>query len=258
MATTKTAPKKKAVTKKAASSVKAPRAARAPKAQAENALEASLFDVKGASAGTLTLPPNIFGLPWNADLVHQVVISMQANARGPIAHTKDRSEVRGGGRKPWKQKGTGRARHGSSRSPIWVGGGVAHGPRNEKSYAKKINRNMRRKALLVALSRKYRDGEVVFVSDFGLTTPKASKAKEILTSLSKIKGYEHAFVKKSNAALIATVARDASIIKSFGNFGNITVTEVGNLNPVSILSAKYLVLADAKAAVEALSKRINS
>src|SRR5207244_4311391 len=114
------------------------------------------------------------GLSWNADLVHQVVTSMQANARTSVAHTKDRGEVRGGGKKPWQQKGTGRARHGSSRSPIWKGGGVAHGPRNEKVYTKRITQQMRQKALLVTLSRKMRDGEIIFVDALEMQAPKSA------------------------------------------------------------------------------------
>mgnify|MGYP001581033827 FL=1 len=94
-------------------------------------IEAPIYNAQGKKAGTIALPERLFGEAWNASLMHQVVTSMQDNARTPVAHTKDRGEVRGGGKKPWRQKGTGRARHGSIRSPIWVGGGKAHGPRNE-------------------------------------------------------------------------------------------------------------------------------
>ena len=139
-------------------------------------MEAKLYNIQGKTEGTVQVPETLFGVPWNADLVHQVVVSMQANARQTNAHTKDRGEVRGGGRKPWKQKGTGRARHGSTRSPIWAHGGVAHGPRNEKIYEKKINRKVREKALLTALSQKFRDGEVVFLKEVALEAPKASVA----------------------------------------------------------------------------------
>lgn len=215
-------------------------------------METTLYNNKAEKAGKLTLPETMFSLPWNADLVHQVVTSMQANARTPIAHTKDRGEVRGGGRKPWQQKGTGRARHGSTRSPIWVGGGVAHGPRNEKSYGKKINRSMRQKALFVALSRKYKDGEVIFVDSLRMDAPKTSTAKAVLGAFQK------EFVglsKKKNAALIALSSNDTPTIKSFQNFGNVEIAEVRNLNPVSVLSAKYLIIADPKAALEILGKK---
>src|SRR5882724_5211705 len=139
-------------------------------------MESIIYNVQGKETGKITLPESIFGLPWNADLVHQVVVAMQANARQNTAHTKDRSEVRGGGRKPWQQKGTGRARHGSSRSPIWKGGGVTHGPRNEKDYSQKINRQARQKALLVVLSRKLADKEIIFVDSLSLEAPKTKDA----------------------------------------------------------------------------------
>ena len=211
-------------------------------------MDAKVYNIQGKETGTVLLPENIFGLPWNADLVHQVVTSMQANARTPVAHTKGRGEVRGGGKKPWQQKGTGRARHGSSRSPIWKGGGVTHGPRNEKSYAKKINRAMRRRALLVALSRKYRDGEITFIDSLSFTAPKAKDAKTFLEALK--------ITKRKNAAFIALPERHAATMKSFGNFGNVEAGSVLDLNPVAVLSKKQLIIADPKTALGMLAKKI--
>lgn len=245
MATKKTAPKKAPVKKEV----------KAKKIVSSDALSAPIFDTKGKEAGSISLPANLFGLSWNSDLVHQVVTSMQANARTPIAHSKTRGEVRGGGRKPWKQKGTGRARHGSSRSPIWVGGGVAHGPRNDKSYEKKINKKLRTKALFVTLSRKLRDNEIIFVKTLGISEPKTARAKEVIVGLSSMKGYEALTRKKVNAALVATPARDVAVEKSFGNFRSVKVGDIVNLNPVAVLSAKYLIIENPEAAVEALTKR---
>jgi large subunit ribosomal protein L4 len=228
---------------------------KAKKVVSSDALSAPIFDTKGKESGSIALPANLFGLSWNADLVHQVVTSMQANARTPIAHAKTRGEVRGGGRKPWKQKGTGRARHGSSRSPIWVGGGVAHGPRNDKSYEKKINKKLRTKALFVTLSRKLRDNEIIFVKTLGITEPKTARAKEAIVGLSSMKGFEALTRKKVNAALVATPARDVAVEKSFGNFRSVKVGDIVNLNPVAVLSAKYLIIENPEAAIEALTKR---
>src|SRR3989344_3523977 len=103
-------------------------------------MDAKIYNSKGEQSGKISLPETIFGVAWNADLVHQVITSMMSNAREPIAHTKTRGEVRGGGKKPWQQKGLGRARHGSIRSPIWVGGGITHGPRNDENFSRKINK----------------------------------------------------------------------------------------------------------------------
>ena len=100
-------------------------------------METQIYNQKGEVVKKLKLSEEVFALPWNADLVHQVVVSMTSNQRDNIAHTKNRGDVRGGGKKPWRQKGTGRARHGSNRSPIWRGGGVTFGPTNEKNWSKK-------------------------------------------------------------------------------------------------------------------------
>jgi large subunit ribosomal protein L4 len=158
-------------------------------------METHVYNQKGKSVGTFALPEAIFGLPWNGDLVHQVVSAMQANARTPVAHTKDRSDVRGGGRKPWKQKGTGRARHGSTRSPIWRGGGVTHGPINDKDYSQKINKKMRAKALYTVLSEKVRRGQIIFLEELTMKNVKTKDAVMVLTDLSKLAGFESSVVK---------------------------------------------------------------
>jgi large subunit ribosomal protein L4 len=206
-------------------------------------MEMKVYNQAGKETGTVKLPDDVFAVPWNADLVHQVVVSMTSNARTPVAHTKDRSEVRGGGRKPWQQKGTGQARHGSRRSPIWVGGG-AHGPRNDKNYEKKINRKMKAKALSVILSRKLKDNEIIFVDSINFAEPKTSQALGVVKSLGGIKGYERLANKRVNAAFIALSKKDRTVEKSFDNFGNIEVGEMRNLNPLQILNYKYLVIAE--------------
>jgi len=214
-------------------------------------MEATVYSVSGKSAGKVKLPENIFGLSWNADLVHQVATSLATSARKPIAHTKTRGEVRGGGKKPWQQKGTGRARHGSIRSPLWVGGGVAHGPRNEKNFSRTVSKKMKTKALYTILSAKHRDGEVLFVDS--LATKKTKEAVEALKSLSALKGYER-LTKKRNAALIALSAKNTDTEKSMRNLGNIEVVETRNLNPLALLNYKYIVIENPEEALKTLPK----
>ncbi|MBU6231269.1 MAG: 50S ribosomal protein L4 [Patescibacteria group bacterium] len=218
-------------------------------------MEATVYNQQGKSAGKISLPEDIFNVPWNADLVHEIVRLMNSNSRTPVAHTKTRGEVRGGGRKPWKQKGTGRARHGSTRSPIWVGGGVAHGPRNEKNYSRKINRKAKSKALFTILSKKYKDGEILFLDSVKFEAPKAKEAKGVLDSLSKIKGYERLGTKKANAAIIALDKKAAAVEKSFRNFGNVAVEEFRNINPVSVLNHTFLIVANPAESLKALTAK---
>ena len=123
-------------------------------------------------------------------LIHKDILRHHISTKQGTSSTKTRSEVRGGGRKPWKQKGTGRARHGSTRSPIWVGGGVAHGPRNDKNYDRKVNKKMKVKAIYTILSQKLRDGEVLFLNSLALSTPKTKDARVALSKLGTIEGFE--------------------------------------------------------------------
>ncbi|MEK7173963.1 MAG: 50S ribosomal protein L4, partial [Patescibacteria group bacterium] len=146
-------------------------------------MQTPVYNMEGKQAGTVDLPDSIFGLPWNGALVKQVVEAEAANLRSGTAHTKDRSEVAGGGKKPWRQKGTGRARHGSIRSPLWVGGGVTHGPRNSRRYDEKVNVRARRKALLVSLSGKARDGEIIVFDEIAFPEAKTRHAAQMFRSL---------------------------------------------------------------------------
>ncbi len=217
-------------------------------------METAVYNQKGQSAGKITLSKDIFGLPWNADLVHQVVVSMTSSMRDTIANTKTRGEVSGGGKKPWQQKGTGRARHGSTRSPIWVGGGIAHGPRKEKIYDRKVNKKAKAKALNVILSQKFRDGEILFIDNLVFGTPKAKDAKVVLLALSKIKGFEKLATKPKNAAIIAINKKYPELSKSFNNFGNVDVEEFRTVNPVSLLNHKYIVIANPEESLKIFNK----
>jgi large subunit ribosomal protein L4 len=181
---------------------------------------------------------------------------MQANAREGNAHTKDRSEVRGGGKKPWRQKGTGRARHGSRRSPIWTGGGVTFGPRNEKDFSVKLNKKVRAKALASVLSKKLADGEVFFVDSLAMDAPKTTAAKAAVAAIAKGAKEEALVTKKSNAVLVVLATRNEATEKSFRNFGNIEVMQAKDVNPVALLTYKYVVFTDAPASVEILEQRV--
>lgn len=205
-------------------------------------MESPVYSTEGKKIGNVTLPDSIFGVRWNSDLVKQVADSLLSTKRKNVAHTKDRSEVRGGGKKPWRQKGTGRARHGSIRSPIWVGGGVTGGPRNEKNFERKVSKKMKAKALYTILSRKLRDGEVLFVDSVVLAEPKTRVAVKALQSLSNIKGFESIFSKKNNATVVALSGKNKEIERAFDNIGNVEIFEARNLDPLSLLEYKYLVI----------------
>lgn len=141
-----------------------------------------VYNSKGEPAGEMEFP-KVLEAGWKPALVQQVALAMMANKRKPVAHAKGRGEVRGGGKKPWAQKGTGRARQGSIRSPLWKGGGAAFGPNKEKNYSQKINKKMARQALLSVLTKKAKDGEVKVVDSFDVAS---RKTKNISAALNKV------------------------------------------------------------------------
>ncbi len=221
-------------------------------------IEAKIYNKEGKQSGTIELPEAVFGRAWNPDLVHQVFTSMNANRRANTASTKDRSEVSGTGKKPWKQKGTGRARHGSRRSPIWVGGGVAHGPTPDRNYSKKINKKMSRAALFTALSKKLRDGQVLFVDSL---TPKETKTKlaaASLNALAGVAGFDRLAGSKKKVAHIVTAERDEAVLKSFNNIPHVEVADIRELNVLDVMNRRYIVIVSPKESVDLLNAKLNA
>lgn len=253
--TTKKAPAKKTPAKKAVAKKTAVKPAAATAAAP---LEAKVWNVSGKEAGTIALPAELFGVPWNADLVHQVYVGMRANARPTVANTKFRGEVSGGGKKPWKQKGTGRARHGSIRSPIWRKGGITHGPRAERDFSVKLNKKMRVAALMSVLSKKVRDNEVIFVEKLAFAQPKTREAKAALVSIAQAAGAPTLATKRANAAVIAFSKKDTNAEKSFRNIGSVISEEVRNLNTVDLLDKRFLVIENPTEAFKILKARLTT
>ena len=211
------------------------------------------YNTKGEKAGEIEIPERIFNVSWKPVLVKQVFDGEEANKRHPWAHTKTRGEVRGGGKKPWRQKGTGKARHGSTRSPIWRGGGVSHGPRKERSYEVKVNKKMKQGAFFSSLSRKLKDKEVVFLDKFVLEKPKTKAANLVFKNLREnTKIYRVG--ERGGKSLIA-VPKNNEIEKSLRNLPFVVYAEPRNLNTSALLKNKYIIFD--KSSIEELKKTYN-
>ncbi|MSU54240.1 MAG: 50S ribosomal protein L4 [Candidatus Staskawiczbacteria bacterium] len=195
-------------------------------------MKTAVYTKDGKEAGEITLPKEIFEVPMNADLVHQVLISQTGNKRQVGAHTQNRGEVRGGGRKPWRQKGTGRARHGSTRSPIWKGGGVSGGPRNDKNYTKEIPTKMRRKALFMVLSEKAKKNLLVVLDSASIEKPKTKDMASTIKNLPI----------KLDSRLVVYQTADKKMFLATRNIKKTGVSEARNLNVVDLLNYKYLLI----------------
>lgn len=218
-------------------------------------MQAKVYNQKGDVAGDITLPEKVFSAKWRSDLVHQVVLGMRSNKRAGTADTKGRGEVSGGGKKPWKQKGTGRARHGSSRSPIWVGGGVAHGPLAEKNYKKKISKSMRAEALFSVLSKKQKNSEIFFIDSLEQKEINTQNAVNALNVFSNKLNFGEVFKHKKPRILMALFDRDQKIEKSFRNIPQVEIVFLKNLNPMSVLDYKYLIIEKPEESVKFLEQR---
>lgn len=184
-----------------------------------------LYNQDGKETGQVELDASLFDVAIEPGVVHEAVVAQMANSRVAIAHTKDRSEVAGTGKKPWKQKGTGRARHGSRRSPIWIGGGITFGPRNTRNFSVKINKQTRRKALAMVLTDKVKDGKFIVVEQLQVPEGKTKTLAQLLSKL-PIAG-------KKTLILVEPENRDVS--KAARNITNITTLPINTLNVVELL-----------------------
>lgn len=204
----------------------------------------AVYNVNGDQVGELELSDAVFGQAVNEAVLHEVVVMQLANRRKGTHDTKTRSEVSGGGRKPWRQKGTARARHGSIRSPIWRGGGTVFGP-HPRDYRYSVPKKVRRLALKSALSSKVEEGRILVLDELSLDAPKTRKMVDILGNL-----------KAADGALVVTADRDFSVERSSRNIPGVKSLEAANLNVLDVLDHPNLVITkDAVAKVEEVLSR---
>ncbi|MFA5052382.1 MAG: 50S ribosomal protein L4 [Patescibacteria group bacterium] len=198
----------------------------------------SVYNTAGTSVGEVALEPKIFGVRVKPQLIQQAVRTQMANSRVAIAHTLNRSEVSGGGKKPWRQKGTGRARHGSIRSPLWKGGGITFGPRSDRNFSLKMNKKAKRQALFMALSDRANEKNIIIVDALAM---KSVKTKDLLALISKLP------LKKT--ILLALPKSDQTIIKSSRNIPFIKTITADSLNILDVLNHETLLMPKASLAM---------
>lgn len=198
----------------------------------------SLYNAQGEKSGQVDLKETVFGVTPKAELVHQVYVALRGREREPWAHTKTRGEVSGGGKKPWKQKGTGRARQGSIRSPLWVGGGIVFGPRNDRNYAQKINKKMGKKAVCMCLSDKVK-GEVFVAVD---ALPEGGNTKAFAAFRATLPG-------AGKNTLLIVPERDENLLRATRNLKRLDVRRAMDVNVIDLLHHSYVVALQSAIAV---------
>jgi large subunit ribosomal protein L4 len=194
------------------------------------AAKVKVHDQSGKSVGDQELDPAVFDVEVNEPVMHQVVVAGMAAARRGTQSTKTRAEVAGGGRKPWRQKGTGRARHGSIRSPIWTGGGVAHGPK-PRDHSLRVNKKMKRLALRSALTDRAREGRIKILDSISFDEPSTKDALGVLESLDT----------EGGTVLLVMARPDPVVEKSFRNLGEVKIDYPGNVSTYDVLYADWIV-----------------
>lgn len=188
-----------------------------------------VYDNNAKVVGQVELPDRLFNRSWNPDLVHQALRVQEMNRRIPSTHVKDRSEVSGGGKKPWRQKGTGRARHGSSRSPIWVGGGVTHGPSKNKNLTLKLNQKMRQAAIFSLLSQRLKEGEIKIIESFSI---KEAKTRHLSKALGQF------FSEQPNVLLVLSAPNNVPLASY--NLEKVKALDPKSLNIYDLLRYKHI------------------
>ncbi len=214
----------------------------------------NVYNQKAEVLEEIKLSKDVFALEIKEDLIHQAVVSQEANERQVLAHTKTRSEVRGGGKKPWKQKGTGRARAGSIRSPIWTGGGVTFGPRKDRNFSKKMNKKMKQKALMMVLSDKFSNNNIVVVDKVEMAEFKTKKFDTFLKKIESVFSSKKDKYKRS--VLFVNDIKDEKLLMSSRNLTGFDIINLENLNIVDLL--KYRNLLITKSAVQAINDRYSN
>ena len=206
-------------------------------------MKLEVMDKENKKAEDLEIDDNLLKIEVKDDLIHDVVLAHMNNQHTGSSNTKTRAEVRGGGAKPWRQKGTGRARHGSNRSPIWKGGGVTFGPRPGKVKLS-VNKDMRKKALNAVIARKLQDKEIIVINDIAVEKPKTKDVTAVLNNL-KLKGTK---------LLMVIDKKDENVIKSARNIKNLNVVQAKNLNSYELLTHPKVLAT--KKAMEEIIRRI--
>ncbi|MFA6410552.1 MAG: 50S ribosomal protein L4 [Candidatus Buchananbacteria bacterium] len=216
-------------------------------------IKATVYNLSGEKVKEMDLNPAVFGIAVKPELVTQAVVALQANRRQVLADTKDRSEVAGGGRKPWKQKGTGRARHGSTRSPLWRSGGITFGPTSERNFTQKVNKKANRKAILMCLSDKAANQKIILIDKLELEKAKTKKFFEILQNLD-LRDKKSTAKKKEESAgktkkklakkvLVIMPSKDEKIRRATKNVSRLETILANSLNVYDVLQANYLLIA---------------